>query len=262
MPERSATARWEGGLKDGKGTMRLGSGAFEGQYSFSSRFEEGTGTNPEELIGAAHAGCFSMALSGGLERAGHPPTSIDTSARVHLERADERLSHLAHRAHHDGRGAGHRRRRLRGAGGDGQGELPGLPGPRRRRHQAGRPAGGLTVAVRIEAGAARARATKELEHEVHLADDGAARGRRRPRSSPGPRPGTPTGPSGRGPGTRASGRPSRASRSARRATTTAAWPGHPRPRWRSSSGVIPSRRTRPSCRRAAPPSSRRRTAAR
>jgi len=89
MPERSATARWEGGLKDGKGTMRLGSGAFEGQYSFSSRFEEGTGTNPEELIGAAHAGCFSMALSGGLERAGHPPTSIDTSARVHLEKVGE-----------------------------------------------------------------------------------------------------------------------------------------------------------------------------
>jgi osmotically inducible protein OsmC len=88
MPERSATARWEGGLQGGKGTMRLGSGAFEGQYSFSSRFEEGTGTNPEELIGAAHAGCFSMALSGALERAGHAPNSIDTSARVHLERGD------------------------------------------------------------------------------------------------------------------------------------------------------------------------------
>jgi osmotically inducible protein OsmC len=88
MPERTATARWEGGLQEGKGTMRLGSGAFEGQYSFASRFEEGTGTNPEELIGAAHAGCFSMALSAGLERAGHPPTTIDTSARVHLERAE------------------------------------------------------------------------------------------------------------------------------------------------------------------------------
>src|SRR3954469_19221094 len=88
MPERSATARWEGGLQGGKGTMRLGSGAFEGQYSFSSRFEEGTGTNPEELIGAAHAGCFSMALPAALERAGHAPTSIDTSARVPLERGD------------------------------------------------------------------------------------------------------------------------------------------------------------------------------
>jgi osmotically inducible protein OsmC len=88
MPERTATARWEGGLQGGKGTMRLGSGAYEGQYSFSSRFEEGTGTNPEELIGAAHAGCFSMALSAGLERAGHAPTSVETSARVHLDKAE------------------------------------------------------------------------------------------------------------------------------------------------------------------------------
>ena len=68
--------------------MRLGSGAFEGQYSFSSRFEEGTGTNPEELIAAAHAGCFSMALSAGLERAGFPVTSVETSAKVHLEKGD------------------------------------------------------------------------------------------------------------------------------------------------------------------------------
>ena len=88
MPERTATARWEGGLQQGKGTVRLGSGAFEGQFSFSSRFEEGAGTNPEELIGAAHAGCFSMALSAGLDRAGHAPNSVDTTARVHLERAD------------------------------------------------------------------------------------------------------------------------------------------------------------------------------
>jgi lipoyl-dependent peroxiredoxin len=88
MPARTATARWEGGLRDGSGTMRLGSGAYEGAYSFASRFEDGTGTNPEELIGAAHAGCFSMALTAGLERAGYPPTSIDTTARVHLEQAD------------------------------------------------------------------------------------------------------------------------------------------------------------------------------
>jgi lipoyl-dependent peroxiredoxin len=88
MPARTATAHWDGGLQGGTGTMRLGSGAFEGRYSFSSRFEEGAGTNPEELIGAAHAGCFSMALSAGLERAGHAPTSIETTARVHLERAE------------------------------------------------------------------------------------------------------------------------------------------------------------------------------
>src|SRR3979490_530076 len=85
MPERTATARWEGGLQGGKGTMRLGSGAFEGQYSFSSRFEEGTGTNPEELIGAAEAGCFSMALSANLEKAGHPAKRVSTVATVKLD---------------------------------------------------------------------------------------------------------------------------------------------------------------------------------
>ena len=85
MPAREANARWEGGLRGGKGTMRFGSGAFEGAYSFASRFEEGTGTNPEELIGAAHAGCFSMALSKILEDAGSPPESIETTATVHLE---------------------------------------------------------------------------------------------------------------------------------------------------------------------------------
>ena len=68
MPARSAHAVWNGGLKDGSGTMRLGSGAFEGAYSFATRFEEKPGTNPEELIGAALAGCFSMALSGALGR--------------------------------------------------------------------------------------------------------------------------------------------------------------------------------------------------
>jgi osmotically inducible protein OsmC len=68
--------------------MRLGGGAFEGQYSFSSRFEDGVGTNPEELIGAAHAGCFSMALSAGLERAGYTANSVDTTASVHLSPAD------------------------------------------------------------------------------------------------------------------------------------------------------------------------------
>jgi osmotically inducible protein OsmC len=88
MPARTANARWEGGLRDGKGNMRLGGGAFEGQYSFSSRFEEGVGTNPEELIAAAHAGCFSMAFSGGLEKAGFTPNSVETEAKVHLSPAD------------------------------------------------------------------------------------------------------------------------------------------------------------------------------
>src|SRR3954447_19944613 len=88
MPVRKAEARWEGDLPNGKGTMRFGGGAFEGQYSFSSRFEEGAGTNPEELIGAAHAGCFSMAFSNGLAKAGFIPTSVTTEARVILDQVE------------------------------------------------------------------------------------------------------------------------------------------------------------------------------
>lgn len=84
MPARRSTAVWTGGLKDGAGRMRLGSGAWEGAYSFKTRFEEEPGSNPEELIGAAHAGCFSMALAGALGRAGFPPTRIETTAEVHL----------------------------------------------------------------------------------------------------------------------------------------------------------------------------------
>ena len=89
MAKRTASAVWEGTLKEGKGRMKLGSGAFEGQYSFASRFEEGTGTNPEELIGAAHAGCFSMALAAGLTRGGFTPTRISTTASVGLEKVGE-----------------------------------------------------------------------------------------------------------------------------------------------------------------------------
>src|ERR1044071_7788270 len=89
MSKRTASAVWEGNLREGKGKVRLGSGAFEGQYSFASRFEEGTGTNPEELIGAEHAGCFSMALAAGLTKAGHNPTRISTNANVSLEKVGE-----------------------------------------------------------------------------------------------------------------------------------------------------------------------------
>src|SRR5204863_7510118 len=85
MATRTGSAVWEGTLKEGKGTMKLGSGAFEGAYSFSSRFEEGKGSNPEELIGAAEAGCYSMALSANLEKAGHPAKRISTVATVKLE---------------------------------------------------------------------------------------------------------------------------------------------------------------------------------
>src|SRR5262245_58205029 len=84
MPVRSAKAQWEGDLTAGKGKMAFGSGAFEGQYSFASRFEEGKGTNPEELIAAAHAGCFSMAFSNQLAKAGFTPKRVSTTANVHL----------------------------------------------------------------------------------------------------------------------------------------------------------------------------------
>jgi osmotically inducible protein OsmC len=92
MIDRKAEARWEGDLRQGKGSLRLGSGAFEGKYSFGSRFEASPGTNPEELLGAAHAGCFSMALSAGLTKAGHPPKTIETTAIVHLDKVGEGFS--------------------------------------------------------------------------------------------------------------------------------------------------------------------------
>ena len=89
MPKRKADARWDGSLQDGHGTMRLATGSFEGPYTFQSRFEEGEGTNPEELIAGAHAGCFSMALSGELGRAGHAAESVETTATVHVEKVPD-----------------------------------------------------------------------------------------------------------------------------------------------------------------------------
>ena len=88
MPTRTANAVWNGSLEEGNGTMRMRSGSYEGPYTFQSRFKEGEGTNPEELIAAAHAGCFSMALSGDLGRAGYEPESVETTATVHLEMGD------------------------------------------------------------------------------------------------------------------------------------------------------------------------------
>jgi osmotically inducible protein OsmC len=88
MAVRKAEAVWEGNLKEGKGTMKLGSGAFEGPFSYATRFEEEPGTNPEELVGAAHAGCFSMFLSAVLSGAGFPPNRIHTTAQVHLEQVE------------------------------------------------------------------------------------------------------------------------------------------------------------------------------
>jgi osmotically inducible protein OsmC len=88
MPTRSSTAQWSGNLARGSGTMTLGSGAFEGSYSFASRFESGEGTNPEELIAAAHAGCFSMALASALSVDDHVPDSVNTTAEVTIETVD------------------------------------------------------------------------------------------------------------------------------------------------------------------------------
>lgn len=85
MPVRTSDAKWEGDLKSGKGTLHVGNGVWEGQYNFSSRFEEGKGTNPEELIAAAHAACYSMALSGGLSGAGFTVESVSTTAKVKVE---------------------------------------------------------------------------------------------------------------------------------------------------------------------------------
>ena len=92
MPIRTATAQWQGNLTEGSGTIKTGKGGIQGNYSFKSRFEEGEGTNPEELIGAAHAGCFSMAFSKALSDAGFTPTSVDTVAKVHMDKTDAGFS--------------------------------------------------------------------------------------------------------------------------------------------------------------------------
>jgi lipoyl-dependent peroxiredoxin len=89
MAARIGSAEWQGDLKGGGGTVTVGDGVWSGDYSFSSRFEEGEGTNPEELIAAAHASCFAMALSNALAEAGTPPDSVNAEARVSLRRVDD-----------------------------------------------------------------------------------------------------------------------------------------------------------------------------
>jgi osmotically inducible protein OsmC len=88
MAARNGSAEWHGDLESGSGTITVGDGVFEGAYSFASRFAEGEGTNPEQLIAAAHAGCFTMALSNILSGAGHAPESVRTSARIQLRNID------------------------------------------------------------------------------------------------------------------------------------------------------------------------------
>ncbi|MCK5832891.1 OsmC family protein [bacterium] len=89
---RSSNAVWKGSLRDGKGEVSLGSGAFKGAYSFKTRFEDSPGTNPEELIAAAHAGCYAMALSAMLGESGFNPDSLEVVARVHLEKGESGFS--------------------------------------------------------------------------------------------------------------------------------------------------------------------------
>jgi lipoyl-dependent peroxiredoxin len=88
MSERKATAEWNGGLKDGKGKVALGSGLFEGAFSFSTRFEDEPGTNPEELLGASLAGCYAMALNATLEKRGTPANNVKVEAKVFLGKDD------------------------------------------------------------------------------------------------------------------------------------------------------------------------------
>jgi lipoyl-dependent peroxiredoxin len=88
MPVRKAEAEWKGNLLEGTGRMKLGTGAYEGPFSFKSRMENGAGTNPEELIGAAHAGCFSMAFSATVEKAGFKPNRVHTKASVHFDKVE------------------------------------------------------------------------------------------------------------------------------------------------------------------------------
>jgi lipoyl-dependent peroxiredoxin len=89
MPTRNGSAQWRGDLQGGEGTLKVGESSYEGPYSFKSRFEEGEGTNPEELIGAAQAACYSMQLSAMLASDGHTPDSVDTTAKVTLRFVDD-----------------------------------------------------------------------------------------------------------------------------------------------------------------------------
>jgi lipoyl-dependent peroxiredoxin len=126
MATRNASATWKGNLMEGEGTMALGSGVWEGPFTFKTRFEEGAGTNPEELIGAALAGCFTMQVSHTLSEAGHVPDSVQTQAKVQIRNIDGNptIAQIDR--------AGPRRRHLPGAGQGRQGRLHHLPRARGR----------------------------------------------------------------------------------------------------------------------------------
>ena len=136
MAKRISDAEWRGDLRDGAGTLSLGSGAFEGKYSYKSRFEDVPGTNPEELIAAAHAACFSMALSAALSQKGHAPTSIHTKATVDFGpvAGGFAISRITRNRRPSSR---HRRRHIRAGRSGGQSGVPCLEGSRRRGNQPG-----------------------------------------------------------------------------------------------------------------------------
>jgi hypothetical protein len=137
MAKRTSDAEWRGDLRTGAGTLKLGSGAFEGKYSFKSRFEDGPGTNPEELIAAAHAACFSMALSAALAGSGHPPTRIHTTRHRQFWSRTRRIRHLQDRVGDRRERSRHGRRHLRKNGPIRQEGMPRLEGASRRRDQLG-----------------------------------------------------------------------------------------------------------------------------
>ena len=133
MATRDGSAQWRGDLKSGSGTVTVASGLFDGRYSFSTRFEDGAGTNPEELIGAAHASCYAMALSGVLTEAGHAPDSVRATAKVHLRFIDgaPTISQIDLVA--QGRVPGYRSGPVRRFRRTGEGRLPHLTRARRGR---------------------------------------------------------------------------------------------------------------------------------
>ena len=140
---RDATAVWTGAGKDGRGTLTTQSATLkETPYSFTTRFGDGKGTNPEELIAAAHAGCFSMALAFGLSGAGHPPERLHHQGGPVDRAGRRRLAHQCGDAQSQGQGAGDRARRIPQGGRGRKGELPGLQGAQRRDHAQGGARGG------------------------------------------------------------------------------------------------------------------------
>ena len=132
MPTRSAKADWQGDFKRGGGSVSTETGVLDSPYNFSGRFESGTGTNPEELLGAAHASCFTMALSVGLTQAGTPPESLATEAHVTVAQVEGGFGITKIALSVTGKVPGPRRRRLRGGGQGREGGLPALQGARRR----------------------------------------------------------------------------------------------------------------------------------